>query len=516
MMRPGDPSYAEAFRAYQAGDLAACAQHAAAALGADPDHGPAMLLRAVSCPDDEPVRARALYAAACRHAPHDADAWFNLGVHLEGRRLRTEAVAAYRRALVYSPGHFGALLNGTQLVRIHEYFEEALGLARRLQQVAPEHWAGYAHEAISLQHLGFLDEADEVFEAAFARSPDPTLLHWEHHFSLLAREMFAPAWAKYELRFACSEANGVEDIPFGLPHWNGSAGGHVLVYGEQGLGDQLMFAGALADLAARVDRVTLAVHPALTRLFAASYPDMAVVPIANGRDEAERQAVLQAAGRELPVGSVLPIGSLMARFRNARADFSGSPYLRPSEESRRFWAERGSADRGDGALRVGLCWASNPAPDRFFSSRRARNKTMPLSIMQRLATRPGIAATAVTNVPLGAFRPSAKAIERIEDVSADLVDLDRTAALLEKLDLLITVDTGVAHLAGALGVPVWILLHTGGDARWGIRGSESSYWYNSARLFWQQDHGDWDELVDRVGAALDRLRRSVQRREAAE
>lgn len=501
-MMPGglETAYARALAAFRAGDNVLCAAEAAAILARDPAYGPAWLLRAVSAPDGEAVRQVAAYSAACRHAPLDSDSWFNRGVYHEERQELTAAIDCYRRTLAIDPLHLGALINGTQLIRVHEHFEEAIELARRLQRLAPDHPAGYANEAIALQYVGELERADAVFVEAIARSSDPSHLQWEHHFSLLARERFAEAWQGYETRFACGRYNGVEDMAFVQPRWDGSCGGHVLVYGEQGLGDQLMFSAALPDLLAKVDKASLAVHPALVALFAASFPDIAVHSIEHGNDPIECAAVAARAGADRPIDSVLPLGSLMTHFRNSRESFRGAPYLRPSDDARAFWRKLERQPRGP--FRLGLCWASNPAPDRFFSARRARHKTMPLEAMLPLARLPGVEASAITNVPLDAFDADREATSLIADRSADLTNLDRTAALLEQMDLLVTVDTGVAHLAGALGVPVWILLHTSGDARWGLPGSETSYWYASARLFWQSHAGDWNDLIGRIVAEL--------------
>lgn len=504
---PGQDSYARALSALHDGDTGLCAALALATLVNEPGHGPAHLLRAVALPPQELALSAAHYHAACLKSPHNAEAWFNRGVFFEGLEQIAAATDCYRRALAFDPLHIGALLNGTQLVRIQEYFEEALGLARRLKQLQPENPMGHTHEAISLQHLGRLEEADAAFEAAIALSPDPAHLDWEHHFSLLARERFAEAWRKYEARFAHSIGNGVDDLPFSRPRWDGAWDRHVLLYGEQGLGDQIMFGSALEDMRRACARVTLAVAPPLVDLFAASFPDFMVLSVADCVDAASCEELLVRAGADGAVDSVLPIGSLMTRFRNERANYGGGAYLCPSDAARAFWSDKGifGVDAGtekDRRLRVGLCWASNPAPERFFSSRRAMHKTMPLEVMLRLASVPGIGAVSLTNVPLDAFAGGASAKGRVVDVSSDLITLDHTAALIETLDLVITVDTGVAHLAGALGIPVWILLHAAGDARWGLAGSTQSYWYDSARLYWQATPGDWPAVVERVARDL--------------
>lgn len=500
-------TYGRALAAHHAGDDAQCAALSLEALKQQPGFGGAHLLRGVALMQDDQMLAVAHLAAACRQSPTDAEAWYNYGVFLEKAGQLAEAMGCYRRAIALDPTHVNALANGTQLIRLHEHFEEALVLARRMIRMLPDKPHGYTHAAIALQYLGRLAEADEAFAQAEALSDDPAHLHWEHHFSLLATQQFAPAWDCYEYRFSPTVGNGVSDYPFDRTRWDGGHSDHVLVYGEQGLGDQIMFASALRDMQAACGRVTLAVSALLVDLFAASFPDITVLPLSHDAQEEECARLLETAGAQQPVDTVLAIGSLMARFRTDRASYTGAPYLVPSADATAFWqtGRPQFADAGDGRFKLGLCWASNPAPDMFHSSRRAGHKTMPLDTITALARVPDVDAVAITNVPLHAFPGHDAASAIVADVSADLVNLDRTAALLKNLDLLITVDTGVAHLAGALGVPVWVLLHTRGDARWGQQGSRDSYWYDSARLYWQDEPGDWFGLIARVRSDLDRV-----------
>lgn len=502
-------SYDRALAALHAGDVRLCAATASIILQGDFAFGPAHLLRAVSLPADEILLAAASYRAACRYSSLDAEAWFNHGVAAESAGLREEAIDCYRRAHRLAPNHMGTLINGAQLLRVTEHFEEAVAMARKLQKLAPDNPAGYANEAVALIYLGDLKGSDEAFAKAISLSPDPSLLRWEQHHSLLARRRFQEAWLNYESRFNCGSVVGVDAMAFDLPIWDGAKKSHVIAYGEQGLGDQIMFASMLAELERDSDKVSLAVSPLLVDLFAASFPTMAVYGVANGRDPHECAKVAASAGKKKKVDAVMPLGSLMTRYRNEAKSFTGQPYLSPSASSRDHWVEKlGKRGKNGSAypLRIGLCWASNPAPDRFFSARRAKHKTMPLGMLAPLvATYPTAEFVAVTNVPLDRFEGSEEFAGRIIDVSDDLTNLDRTAALLENLDLLITVDTGVAHLAGALGIPVWILLHQSGDPRWGQNGDSESYWYKSARLFWQERLGDWAELVARVSGQLEKL-----------
>lgn len=497
--------YQRALAAFHAGDRELCFATSRFMLDENYEFGPAHLLRGLSARDTEVLLSSAYLGAACRYSSLDAEAWYNRGVSAEALGLQQLAIECYRRAHALDPMHVGTVLNGAQLLRVNEHFEEAVMMARRLQRLLPEHPAGYANEAVAAIYLGDLDRSDWAFAKAIRLSEDPSLLLWEQHFSLLARERFAEAWQNYEHRFACGAAVGVDDMAFRLPRWDGKHRRHVMAYGEQGLGDQIMFASMVEELAGDCERVSLAVSPPLVDLFAASFPGVSVFPVVNGSDPDECARLASLAGQRRAVDACIPLGSLLTRYRNKRTDFTGKAFLRPSRDATEFWQNKqaGRKIENGHALKVGLCWASNPAPERFFSARRARHKTMPLSACRSLIERlPEVDFVAVTNVPINHFEGSEAVSGRIEDVSDALTNLDRTAALLQGIDLLITVDTGVAHLAGALGVPVWILLHDHGDARWGLPGVEESYWYNSARLFWQKSPGDWDELITRVTQSL--------------
>lgn len=498
-------AYQRALAALHDGDRDLCFATGGLIVEDDYACGPAHLLRGVSARDSEVLLSSASLGAACRYSALDAEAWFNRAVTAEAHGRQQLAIDCYRRAHALDPTHVGTLLNGAQLLRVNEYFEEAMMMARKLQRILPDHPAGYSNEAIAAIYLGDIERSDWAFSEAIRLSDDPSLLLWEQHFSLLARGRFAEAWQNYEHRFACSAAVGVEDMAFALPRWDGKRKRHVIGYGEQGLGDQIMFASVLPDLARDCDHVSLAVSPPLVEIFAASFPGVSVFPVRNGSDADECARVVSQAGESRAVNACLPLGSLLTQYRNERIDFPGNAFLCASDIACEFWDKAESVGKiGEGnRLKVGVCWASNPAPERFFSARRALHKTMPLSAFEPLIELlPDADFVAMTNVPLNHFEGPETVKSRIADVSGSLINLDRTAALLKRVDLLITVDTGVAHLAGALGVPVWILLHHHGDARWGLPGVEGSYWYNSARLFWQRTPGDWAELIARVRQAL--------------
>ena len=443
--------------------------------------------------------ALALVERAVSLDPADAQAWFNLGV-FEGEQGRlTPALRAYERAVALDPTFLAALGNGCELLRRTERFEEALIWADRMLELGEQGWSAHLNRAICLLHLRRFAEADSAFDAARTAAPERPIVHWERFSLMLFEKRFAEAWDAFEQRFDCGHLNSVFHYPFTQPRWAGEPlkGKHLLVHNEQGLGDQIMFASALPEVIAEAERTTLVVLPELQTLFAASFPKARVLPARIGRFAGDHPVPdwIGALGK---VDYQLPIGSLMALRRRTQESFGDPrPYMRPSDAARGRW--RGF-DAGPG-LKVGLCWASNPALFHHDSARRGRRKSLPLDTLAPLATVRAASLTSVLNWTARADDPKLKS--RLLDVSARLTSLNETAALIERLDLVITVDTAVAHLAGALGKETWLLLHDFADCRWTLR-DDRSYWYPDTRLYRQETAGDWPAVIDRVRADLER------------
>ena len=256
-----------------------------------------------------------------------------------------------------------------------------------------------------------------------------------------------------------------------------------------------MFASALPEVIAAAAKTTIVVLPELLPLFEASFPTARVLPARVGAVAGDHPppSWLPSLGA---VDYQAPIGSLMVVLRRTEAAFADpTPYMRPSEAARARWAR---FDAGSG-LKVGVCWASNPALFHHDSARRGRRKSMPLETLAPLADAPGVAFTSVLNWRADPMPPAFRG--RLRDVSVRLASLDDTAALIERLDLVITVDTAVAHLAGALGKETWLLLHDFADCRWELE-APRSYWYRDVRLYRQTSAGDWGPVVEHVRADL--------------
>jgi hypothetical protein len=492
-----DTLYSEAFAAYKSGAWPRARALLAQSLRRAPNDARALLLLGVTQDKADAPVALALLEAAAARAPENGEIWYNLGVVEAERGALPAALGAYRRCIDVLPGHTDALGNGAELLRRLEYFDEALAWSQRRLALAGADWRAHLNSAISLYHLQRFPEAEAAYNATLALAPHEPIAHWERFSLLLFARRFAEAWDAFEYRFACGHLNGVFAYPFTEPLWRGQdlRGRHVLIHNEQGLGDQVMFAHALGEVVAQAGETTIVVAPTLVDLFAASFPTARVLPARFGAFAGDHPRPDWLDGLA-PVDYQAPIGSLMAVLRRDEKSFSPArAFLRASDEARQRWAAYAP---GPG-LKVGLCWASNPALFRMDSARRAVKKSMELERMAPLADVAGVTLVSVLNWPLP--EPRTDFSRAIHDVHGRLLSMDDTAALIEKLDLVITVDTSVAHVAGALGKETWLLLHDFPDCRWELR-APTSYWYPRMRLFRQNRPGDWDQVVADVARAL--------------
>lgn len=496
--------YDRAFAAYSSGDYGSANAILDALLSRAPEMARACLLKSVVRDKAEAPVCLSLVELAAHLDPADAQAWYNLGVfHSEAGR-RAEALAAYRRAVALEPFFVDALNNGCELIRRSGDFETALVWADRQLMVSPT-WAAHLNRAVCLLHLRRFADAEAAFVHAKALEPDRSIIDWERFALMLFQRRFAEAWDDFEHRFAVGHLNGVFHYPYPQPRWRGEPlkRKHILVHNEQGLGDQIMFACALQEVIDAAAKTTLVVAPELETLFAASFPKARVLPARYGAFAGDHPTPswIDTLGE---IDFQAPIGSLMAVLRRKSDQFVREPYLRPSDAARKAWQ---SFDPGPG-LKVGICWASNPALFRADSAQRAVRKSMPLELLAPLAAVDGVALVSVLNWRVD---PAIEAFRgRLTDLSSRLRSLEDTAALIERLDLVVTVDTAVAHLAGAMGKETWLLLHDFADCRWGLE-SEDSYWYRDMKLIRQTKPGDWRPVVAEVAKRLrDRAREAAR------
>jgi len=380
--------------------------------------------------------------------PTSADVCNNIGACLQGLSRDEEALPWFDKAVALRPGSVVALIN----------------------------------KARSLTQILRLDEAMAIYRHVRAIDPDNADAIWNSALLCLLTGDFAAGWAGREIRWQAHMRPPYPD--FAQPMWRGTQdveGKTVLLYAEEGNGDTIQFVRYAADLAARGARVILAVQDALQ-------------PLLTGLPGV---SLCIARSSQLPPFDLhCPICSLPFAFGTRLETIpSATPYLPPPAQARlQSWEQRLRERLGpDSKCRVGLVWSGNP------NHGNDRNRSVPLRTLLRLFD----ADAAFVSLQKDA-RPEDRAMLEeggVVDLTADLSDFAETAALVSCLDIVISVDTSVAHLAGALARPTWIMLPYSPDFRW-LLDRDDSPWYPTARLFRQSAARDWNEVADRVRSAL--------------
>jgi tetratricopeptide (TPR) repeat protein len=409
--------------------------------------------------------------------PSYAPAWINIGVALRSLGRVDAGVACLRRGIALKPDDAGALSN----------LGNALRAAGRLDEARKSHLAAIANDpsvgsfvynlGLVLRDLGDFDGAIDRFDAAEAMGYEPAELKWDRALALLLRGDLRRGFAEYEWRWQIPDAKPRD---FAGPAWTGEdlAGKTLLVYAEQGFGDTIQFVRYLPLLAGRAGRVVFECQEPLARLFRDS-------PVCDGVTVVAREA------EALPDYDAHVALLSLAHLTDAESIPAQMPYLTPSSDRPRI------ARRGEG-LHVGIVWAGKP------SHRNDRNRSLSLADLVPLLEVPGahfhslqLGDPADTIAPLGFSA-------LIADLRPGIRDFADSAALIASLDLIVSADTAPAHLAGALGHPVWTLLPYAPDWRWRA-GREDTPWYPSMRLFRQSRPRHWGDVVERLRDALEAL-----------
>ena len=436
--------------------------------------------------------ALASYDRALAVRPDYAEALYNRGNTLQELKRFDEALASYDRALAVRPGSAEALNNRGNTLQELKRFDEALASYDRALTARPEHAETLYNRGNSLKELKRFDEALASYDRALAVRPDYGEVHWNESLVRLLTCDFVRGWEKFEWRWK-SESLGLSRRNFAQPLWlgeDGIEGKTILLYSEQGLGDTIQFCRYVPLVAARGARVLLQVPPSLQDLMASLAGIAQVIGPTNTLPDFDLHC---------------PLLSLPLAF-GTRLDTipSATPYLSASSESMRNW---NISLRLKYRPRIGLVWSGNPALEK------GHNRSIKLSSLLQLLD---VDATFVSLQK--DIRPDdATVLKDRSDLlhfGDKLKDFSDTAALISNLDLVISIDTSVAHLAGALARPVWVLLPFLSDWRWLLLRDDSP-WYPTARLFRQHAAGDWSGVIDHVGVELVKRLRAVGESDAA-
>jgi tetratricopeptide (TPR) repeat protein len=422
--------------------------------------------------------------------PNLAEAHSNLGNALRDKGRLDESVDHFQRALVLDP-NFADVHNNLAYAYIEMHrWDEAIASSERALALQPGLFKAYLNRGTACMGKCDVVQAQNSFRRALEFQPDYADAHWNLSIALLLDGQYEEGWREFEWRGRSSVRGILGGLKHGLekPQWDGglAEGQTILVYAEQGLGDVIQFARYVPFVheCARAQRVFLLCPPSLAELLRQS-----------GGWNAEIIAHKYGDDSPLPdFDQHIALLSLPLALRKFEPLPAPAPYLKADSEKRAIWRERlGSASR----KKIGIAWKGNPrhADDR----RRSIDPRLLLPLLR-------VPNADIYSLQIDMADGSAAigAPEGCIDLTGHIADFTDTAAFIAELDLVISVDTATAHLAGALGRPVWTLLPFSPDWRWGLA-SESTPWYSTMRLFRQKATGAWEEVIHRVAEALRKI-----------
>ena len=414
------------------------------------------------------AEAEALFRQALAMAPDHPDALLCLAHCLHSASAYDAALQLYDRLQAIGHGSAAAWNNRGNTLLAMCRFEEAIDSYLQALAIMPSLHDGRVALATCRQATGDYEQAIAECETVLQAAPDHAEAHWNKALLLLLKGNYENGWREYEWRWRKRDFTSPRRN-FLQSQWQGEnpAGKTVLIHAEQGFGDTLQFYRYVPLVAARGADVIFECHPPLTPLMESLHGNITVVPM----------------GKSLPLFDLhVPLLSLPLLFGTTVGTVPAKvPYIEPSADRLPLWEAVGPPSN---TLKIGICWAGKTYPD-------PRRSCSPAELAP-LAAIPGVS---LYSLQVGWDR--AKLPEGIHDLTAHLHDFADTAALISRLDLIISVDTAVAHLAGALGKQTFVLLPFVPDWRW-LLDRPVTPWYPTVRLFRQTARKSWDEVMGQV------------------
>jgi uncharacterized protein (TIGR03032 family) len=392
-----------------------------------------------------------------------------------------EAIVAYRQCVTLQPDYPHARYHLGVALGDAEQYEEAIAWLQQVLVAEPEHAEAWNSLGYCFSRLGQSTQALAAFEQAIALHPQSAQAHVNLGMTLLQQGDYPRGFTEYAWRWHSGHRPPVQGPQ---PRWDGRPipDKTLLVYTEQGAGDAIQFARYLPLAAERCGRLLVVCPPALQPLLA-TLPGVAQLRVPDTVTMAE-------------FDTVLPLLSLPQVFGTTRETIPAAvPYLDVAAIRRRKDPHHLPRLESAGPLRVGIVWAGSSTHPHD------RQRSCALPAWLPLLRLPGMALYSLQKGERQQDLAALPADIPVQDLAPWLHDFGDLAILLDQLDLIVTVDTAVAHLAGALGKPVWVLLSAVPDWRWGLAGEETP-WYPTMRLFRQTRAGDWAAVIQRVAQAL--------------
>ena len=407
----------------------------------------------------------------------------NLGETYLALRRMPEAVACFHAALQLNPDFAEAHYNLGNALRDQGKQDQAVACYRRALELKPDYVEPYNNLGNVLNAQGKRDEAVACYRRALELKPDFAEAHWNRALLWLLTGDFAQGWPEYEWRWRRKQA---PRRPFPEAPWDGRPldGKTIVLHTEQGLGDTIQFIRYAALVRQSGARVIVACQKALLPILKSCQGIDLLVP-----ETAPPPAF----------DAHVPLMSLPGIFKTSLESIPGeTPYLFADSELVGKWRERLGEFSG---FKIGICWQGNPA------YRNDRDRSVPLREFASLARIAGICWISLQKglgrEQLAEVRDRFPVIDLADELDEEAGPFMDTAAVMKNLDLVITVDTAIEHLAGALGVPVWVALPLAPDWRWFLDRVDSP-WYPTVRLFRQRERGNWQGLFDEIGKAIRR------------
>jgi tetratricopeptide (TPR) repeat protein len=490
-----DPNYAEAF--FNRGvalqeldriDEALASYNRAAAL--KPDYAAAhynggVVLHKLKRFDE----ALASYNRAIALDPDYAEAYVNRGVILQELKRFDEALASYDAAIAIRPDYAEAYCNRGNVLKDLNRVGDAIASYDRSLTLVPDDAETYSNRGLALQELGRRDEALASYDRAIALRPDDPRGHWNKCLALLLSGDYENGWLLYEWRWDEDNATS-KPLATGRPRWTGAEKKRVLVWAEQGIGDELMFSSMLPEMLGLCSRLIVKADVRLIPLLARSMPTaITFVPSSKAVNEGDYD-------------EQIPMGSLCRYFRPHEASFGRTRdgYISDNKERTNSIKTALQQSGSIGKIRCGISWRSK-------NEQSGANRSLALRTFIDMLSLPDVDFVSLQ------YGDTDEEIERVRSESSvnvlsckdvdNFQDLDGLASLIQACDLVVSVDNSTVHLAGALGKDTRVLLPFMPNWRW-LMDRRDSPWYSSVKLYRQGSDRDWSGVFENVRSDLAR------------
>ena len=429
-----------------------------------------------------------VYRTLLSLTPNNAEAYCNLGNALKDQSKPNEAIAAFEKALSLQPSHHRAYYNLGNLFRDQGRLEEAVEAYEKAVFAKPDYTRAYNNMGATLKGQGRLSEAVKIYEKVISISPDNAEANFNLGMLLWLKNDFAQAFELIEWRWKIKHQQMGVYLESSRPSWNGENGKKILVWKEQGIGDQVMFGSMLPELNKRSKSLIVECDERLMPLYERSFDEQ--IEFVSDRREVSAH----------DYQNHIAIGSLARFFRHEINDFhlTSDGWLKP--DLVRTAQLRKNLRKNDERKVIGISWFTNSKLEG------AKHRSVPTDVLaEHLRHFPGNYVSlqyGKTSEEIDEMR-SRFGIEIKQVAEVDLFnDLDGLSALISACDIVISIDNATVHFAGALGVDTRVLLPLRADDRWGLNSSES-YWYESLKLYRQQQLDNWHDPLQKLVSDLD-------------